>query len=109
MKSNSVYIGVDVACAVGKGLPICVVSRRHPLIPLMIPKHLARLIPRSIGNKEIAAAAPFREAARCVVSAIDLVAAEMGWSVERIAVDAPAAPPATSSRNSGCLRISAEL
>jgi hypothetical protein len=42
-KSDSVYVGIDVACAVGKRLPICVVSAGHPLIPMTIPKHLAAL------------------------------------------------------------------
>jgi predicted nuclease with RNAse H fold len=98
--SSSVYVGIDVACAVGKRLPICVVSTSCPLMPLMIPKHLAGLIPRGVGNKEITAAAPFQEVARGVVSAINHIAGEMGWHVERIAVDAPTAPPATGSRAS---------
>jgi predicted nuclease with RNAse H fold len=96
----SVYVGIDVACAAGKPLPICVVSAGYPLMPLTIPKHLARLIPRGVGNKEIAAAAPFQEAARGVLSTINCIVVEMGWQVERIAVDAPAAPPATGSRAS---------
>ncbi len=96
----SVYIGIDVACSVGKRLPICVVSGGYPLIPLMIPKHLAGLIPRGVGNKEITAAAPFHEAAGGVVSAINRIAIERGWQIKRIAVDAPAAPPATDSRTS---------
>lgn len=98
--SSSVYIGIDVACAVGKPLPICVVSASLPLMPLTIPKHLARLIPRGVGNTEITAIAPFQEVARSVVSAISRIVSEMGWKVERIAVDAPAAPPTTSSRHS---------
>jgi predicted nuclease with RNAse H fold len=97
---SSVYVGIDVACAVGKRLPICVVSAGHQLIPLAIPRHLARLIPHGVGNKEITAATPFREAARGVVSAINRIVDEMGWKVERIAVDAPAAPPATGTRSS---------
>jgi predicted nuclease with RNAse H fold len=64
-------------------------------MPLTIPKHLAALIPRGVGNKEITAIAPFHEAARDVVTAINRIVIEMGWQVERIAVDAPAAPPAT--------------
>jgi hypothetical protein len=36
-------------------------------MPLMIPKHLATLLPRGLGNKEIAAVAPFRDAASGVV------------------------------------------
>ena len=100
MPSSSVYVGIDVACAVGKRLPICVVSTSCPLMPLTIPKHLAGLIPRGVGNKEITAAAPFQEVALGVVSAIKRIAGEMVWHVERIAVDAPAAPPATGSRAS---------
>ena len=100
MPSLPVYVGIDVACAIGKRLPICVVSADHPLMPLTIPKHLATLLPRGLGNKEIAAAAPFQDAARGVVSTIKRIVIEMGWQIERIAVDAPAAPPATSSRAS---------
>jgi hypothetical protein len=98
--SLSVYVGIDVACALGRRLPICVVSAGRPLMPLMIPKHLATLLPRGLGNKEIAAVAPFRDAASGVVSTIKRIVFEMGWQIERVAVDAPAAPPATSSRAS---------
>jgi hypothetical protein len=98
MSPPSVYVGIDVACAVGKRLPICVVSAGHPLMPLTIPNRLAAAMPRGVGNREITAAAPFREAARGVVSAITRIVDELGWRVERTAVDAPAAPPATGSR-----------
>ena len=100
MPPSSVHIGIDVACAVGKRLPICVVSAGHPLMPLTIPKHLAGLVPRGVGNKEIAAVTPFQESARGVASTINRIVDEMGWEVERIAVDAPAAPPSTGSRAS---------
>ena len=100
MPLSSVFIGIDVACAVGKRLPLCVVAAGYPLMPLIIPKHLAGLIPRGVGNKEIIAAAPFEKSARGVVSAIARMRDEMGWKVERIAVDAPAAPPANGSRTS---------
>ena len=100
MSSYPVYVGIDVACAARKRLPICVVSAGHPLTPLAIPKHLGAAIPRGIGNKEITAVAPFREAARGVASSIHRIAVEMGWHVERVAVDAPAAPPASNSRAS---------
>ena len=98
--STPVYVGIDVACARGKRLPICVVSGRRPLNPLMIPKHLAELIPRGVGNREIIATAPFQQSASGVVKAIKRIAVEMEWQVERIALDAPAAPPATGSRAS---------
>jgi hypothetical protein len=95
---SSVYLGIDVSCAARKRLPICVLSAGYPLMPLAIPKHLAGLIPRGVGNKEVTAARPFREVARGVLSAITHIVDEMGWKVERIAVDAPAAPPATGAR-----------
>jgi hypothetical protein len=96
----SVYMGIDVACAIGKRLPICVVSPGRPLTPLVIPKHLAAEIPRGVGNKEIKAAAPFEKAAREVVGAIRRIEIEMGWRIERLAVDAPAAPPEIGARKS---------
>jgi len=100
VSSIPVYVGIDVACAIGKRLPICVVSAGDPLMPLTIPKHLAGTIPRGVGNKEITAVAPFRGSARGVASALGRILEEMGWRAERIAVDAPAAPPATGSRAS---------
>lgn len=97
---SSVYIGIDVACATGKRLPICVVSEGSPLMPLTIPKSLAALVPRRMGNKEISAPMPFKEAACNVVMSINRIADELGWRIKRIAVDAPAAPPVTGSRAS---------
>jgi hypothetical protein len=97
---SPVYIGIDVACAKGKRLPICVVSAGPTLMPLALPKQLAGLIPRGVGNREIAAVSPFQEAARGVASALTSIVREMGWNVERIAVDAPAAPPDTGTRAS---------
>jgi hypothetical protein len=78
---------------------LCGVSR-PPADAANDPETPGRLIPRGVGNKEITAAAPFQEAARGVVSTINRIMGEMGWQVERIAVDAPAAPPATGSRTS---------
>ena len=98
MTASTVYIGIDVACAVSKRLPICVVAAGYPLMPLNVARHLADLIPRGVGNKEITAAKPFQEAARGVGSAINRIVDESGWKVGRIAVDAPAAPPATGYR-----------
>ena len=98
MPASCVYVGIDVACASGKRLPVCVVSTGHRLEPLRIPNHLADLIPRGVGNSEIAKDSPFHQAAHEVVSAIRRIEGEMGWRIERVAVDAPAAPPATGSR-----------
>jgi hypothetical protein len=96
----SVYLGIDVSCAVGKALPLCVLSAGPPIMPLAIPKRLARLIPRGVGNKEITAALPFQEVAQGALNAIAHIGDEMGWRIERIGIDAPAAPPATGTRTS---------
>lgn len=92
----SVFIGIDVACAQGKRLPICVVDAC--LRPLAIPGHLAALVPRGLGNREVASEFAFREAAHSVVAAVDHILDELDWKVERIAIDAPAAPPLTGLR-----------
>jgi hypothetical protein len=98
VRTSPVYIGIDVACAAGKKLPICEVSAGHPLMPLAIPTHLTVLIPRGAGNKEIAATRPFKKVAQGVASTIKRIVDEMGWKVERAALDARAAPPATGNR-----------
>ena len=100
--TTDVCIGIDVACAVGKRLPICFVSGLNPLTPLKIPKPLANLIPRGVGNREVSKKAPFAEAAKSVVDAISHIAAEMRWSIKCIAIDAPAAPPNHCPRVSEC-------
>jgi len=100
MQSSPVYLGIDVACAAGKRLPICVVSAGPSYTPLIIPKSLAGLVPRGLGNKEIVADKPFREIASVIASALKRIMSEMGWGIERIAIDAPAAAPARGSRAS---------
>jgi hypothetical protein len=67
---------------------------------MTIPTRLVGLIPPGGGNREIAETAPFQKAARDVASAIVEIEAEMGWHIERIAIDAPAAPPESGSRTS---------
>jgi hypothetical protein len=47
---------------------------------LTIPKHLAGLIPRGVGNKEITAAASFQEAARGLVSTVNRIMGENGMA-----------------------------
>ena len=98
--SSPVFIGIDVACAVGKRLPICIVSKGNPVMPLRVPNHLSAAIPRGVGNRAITSASPFREAAGGVVKAIRRVLDDMDWRVERIAIDAPAAPPFAAPRAS---------
>ena len=100
MAATPIYLGIDVACASNKRLPICAAALGDTVEPLKIPEHLLRLIPRGKGNREVTEVAPFRDAARGVARAIGQIAREMGWRIERIAVDAPAAPPNAGARAS---------
>ncbi|WP_333669626.1 DUF429 domain-containing protein [Elioraea tepidiphila] len=99
MTLSTVYLGIDVACRKGGRLPLCVVSNGAKVEPLEIPKHLHSLVPRGVGNQEIVADSPFRDAARGVAQAIRQIATEERWHIERIAIDAPAAPPAAGARS----------
>jgi len=66
----SVFIGIDVACAKRKRLPICFAYQDGKrLIPLEVPVTLARSIPRGIGNGAVLDAAPFAELAAVVAAA----------------------------------------
>ena len=100
MSKTPVYIGIDVACAKGKRLPICVVEGGARPVPVGIPHELADAIPKGLGNREITVAKPFHSAARGVAEAIRRAAEDKGWRIERVAIDAPASPPATGSRAS---------
>ncbi len=100
MQSISVFMGIDVACAKRKRLPICAVAQGFPLRPLPIPKQLVELIPLGVGNREIIETAPFHQAAQGVVGGIDRILNVTGWNLKRIAIDAPAAAPTTGSRSS---------
>jgi predicted nuclease with RNAse H fold len=98
---RSVFVGIDVACRAGKRLPLCAVATTGDrLEPLSIPATLAARIPRGRGNREITEAEPFREAALQAARAVREIAAAMDWSIERIAVDAPGAPPSAGPRAS---------
>jgi hypothetical protein len=98
VSATPIYLGIDVACASNKRLPICAVTLGSKIEPLEIRWPLLRLIPRGRGNREITEVAPFRDAARDVARAIAQIAREMGWCIQRIAIDAPAAPPKAGAR-----------
>jgi Protein of unknown function (DUF429) len=85
-------------------LPICIISADDSRTPLVIPKPLANLVPRGLGNREIVSRTPFRQVAGQVATVLKRVVSEMGWLIERIAIDAPAAPGmgARKSENEIC-------
>ena len=100
LSASPTYVGIDVACAAGKRLPICFVRPGLPLTPLTLPSDLCSVLPRGLGNREVTATHPYRDAAQNVAGGLKRISAELGWRIERIAVDAPAAPPADGARSS---------
>lgn len=95
----SVFIGIDVACAKQKRLPICFArSTNGQLEPVELPKEMIGLIPRGLGNRAVLDANPFVEAATATASAVENICAQMGWSATRVAIDAPAAPSRSGTR-----------
>ncbi len=100
MTMTTVYCGIDVACARRKALPTCFVAVRHDgaLLPLVVPRPLLALLPRGPGNVAVMDEAPFRTLATTAVHAIGEICKAMGWLLERVAIDAPAAPPARAPR-----------
>src|SRR6266480_6325619 len=99
MSSPQIFVGIDVACAQRKRLPICIAAFNDKrLEPLELPPEIARAFPLGLGNVEILKDDPFRPAAAALAGALDRGAKEHAWKITRIAVDAPAAPPATGER-----------
>jgi hypothetical protein len=97
MERVPVYIGIDVARAFQE-LPLCVVNARSRITPLAMPAHINSAIPRGTGNKEVLQAEPFRKQAHLVVNAVAQACEHQGWLLKRVAIDAPAAPPADGGR-----------
>ena len=97
--ATRIFVGIDVACAQRKRLPICVAGfRGDRLESLELPPEIARALPLGPGNIEILQDAPFRSAAVMLAGTLDRGAKKHNWEITRVAIDAPAAPPATGER-----------
>jgi hypothetical protein len=96
-----VFIGIDVACAKRKRLPICFTTfNGNRLEPLEIPRELIDKLPIGRGNDQILRSNPFRSEARTLAHILDHIDGEMPWKIVRVAIDAPAAIPAKGRRAS---------
>ena len=97
--SADVYVGIDVACAKRKPLPICFAALEGGrLRPLAVPVDCTRKFPRGKGNVEVREPDPFAADAVALRRAIQETADILGWRIARIAIDAPAAPPPAGMR-----------
>ncbi len=81
---------------------MCFVSASQPgaLLPLIVPRPLLGLVPRGPGNAAVLEAEPFGNRARETVRGIGTICCSMGWYLERIGIDAPAAAPSPGPRQS---------
>jgi predicted nuclease with RNAse H fold len=96
---KDVFVGIDVACARAKRLPICFSAKDgRRLVPLEIAADVSKGMPRGLGNAEVRQRLAFRAAAAALSDTIDSICREMGWRIVRIAIDAPAAPPLNGTR-----------
>lgn len=92
-----VFVGIDVACARSKPLPICVVKREGEKV---IPVEFREEFPCGPGNKEITEPCPFRALARLVTMKFVEFCEGKRWHVKRVAIDAPASAPSAGQRRS---------
>jgi predicted nuclease with RNAse H fold len=91
---KKVFLGIDVACAKGKRLPVCFVEQKAGrLEPLFLPEELLQSFPRGTGNVAIAEPNPFSGLALQVSLSIQRICVLMQWTLVCAAIDAPAAPP----------------
>lgn len=95
-----VYVGIDVACARSKRLPVCIVGLLDGRVtPLTIPAVIFRKFPRGPGNGEILKPHPFRELATSLANALQELCFAMSCNIKRVAIDAPAAAPIAVPRS----------
>jgi predicted nuclease with RNAse H fold len=91
-----IFIGIDVACAKAKPLPICIVKEEGDKV---VPMEFREELPRGPGNIEITKPRPFRALAKLVAIRLAETCKEKGWHIKRVAIDAPAsAPPVGEKR-----------
>lgn len=106
MKQNyrrraKVFVGIDVACAKRKRLPICFTTfSGHRLEPLEVPRELTARLPVGRGNDQITQDNPFRSEAKTIADVLNDIAEKQAWRIVRVSIDAPAAAPLTNSRRS---------
>lgn len=107
---SNVFVGIDVACAKKKRLPVCIsFLRGKQLVPLQLERELWNRLPRGLGNCEIASAMPFRESASLLATALRDIFLKQSWYPVCIAIDAPAAPPINPYRSSEAILSSMRL
>jgi predicted nuclease with RNAse H fold len=99
--SIPVFVGIDVACAKRKRLPICFTAfDGNRLKPLEVPHELTARLPVGRGNDQITTEDPFKSEAEAVANVLDNIAAKLAWRIVRVAIDAPAFKPMAGSRRS---------
>ncbi len=87
------FVGIDVAFAKKKRLPVCVVTwKQRQLIPLQLVDRLAPLPPRGSGNVASLDSEIVAKFADDTAAYLHDVQTHFGVSIRRIAIDAPSEP-----------------
>lgn len=97
------FIGIDVACAKRKRLPICISTWRDGRLAPVPLRRLAILPPAGEGNAATLDDARVTAFAREAAAYVEGVCRELRLTPKRIAIDAPSSP-----RSEGSLRRAAE-
>ena len=83
--SADVYVGIDVACAKRKRLPICFAALEGGrLRPLIVPVERTQKFPRGKGNVEVRERDPFAADAIALRQAVQETADILGWRIARL-------------------------
>lgn len=88
-KERTVYIGIDVAFAKKKRLPVCVCERTEDGLQVLPLRDKFKKPPAGRGNKAALAHSECVAFAAEVVAWLRKLEHEMGFRIERIAIDAP--------------------
>lgn len=94
-----VFVGIDVACAKKKRLPVCFVENTgNRPVPLQLNRTMLDFFPRGEGNTEVLKERPFDVKAERVALTLREIGKLKGWKIARVAIDAPAEPPESGER-----------
>lgn len=97
------FVGIDVACAKGKVLPVSVCIRREGTLEPLPLKSMKPCPPRGRGNAMTLEPGVVQEFAESTVEYLRKVEGVFGITIRRIAIDAPSSP-----KTDGALRREAE-
>lgn len=103
MSAESAYVGIDVAIAKSKRLPVVVsVQRNGCLIPLPLRDHAKAYPPAGPGNEAILESGVAEQYAHDTLTYLDRIQQHFRLNIRAVAIDAPAGYCAEGASSRGC-------